>query len=513
MASKTKSSQSPSNIVTKIKEIPSFFKHLPALLKDPRKRWRVIIPSLVVLIGISAGAYYKLIYLPANTTTQVPLQTTIARRGDLTLSATGTGTLQPANQIQLGFGTSGKLATLNVKPGDQVTKGQLLAQLDNTDEQVKYEQAQRTLANLTSQTAIAQAQQDVATAQTTLTNAKYALMYVISPAVFDSEQQVLADQQALNDAQIAGGASPTADQQKVIDATQAKLKSDQDKVTGNQIWYKEHYLPLNFTVWVVDPTDISKSHRRVKLVEGPSDLEIQTSQAAYDVAKTSLQQAQWYLDALNGKDIPANAGGTNLAAYQTAKFAVQSAKATLDGTQINAPMSGTILSVSAQLGDNVSSTAIIVLGDLTKLYLKTYVNESDYEMFKVGLEADIVFDALPDQTFTGKVIQVDPGLDTSTSTRVVSGLVEMDPTTADLLMGMSASVDVIVGRAQNAVLVPVAALHEYSSGKYAVFIMRNGKLTVDFVEVGLKDQVNAEVKSGLKVGDVISTGLVGTKQQ
>jgi hypothetical protein len=36
---------------------------------------------------------------------------------------------------------------------------------------------------------------------------------------------------------------------------------------------------------------------------------------------------------------------------------------------------------------------------------------------------------------------------------------------------------------------------------------------VDFVEVGLKDQVNAEIKSGLKVGDVVSTGLVGTKQQ
>ena len=134
-------------------------------------------------------------------------------------------------------------------------------------------------------------------------------------------------------------------------------------------------------------------------------------------------------------------------------------------------------------------------------------------MFQVGSEADIVFDALPDQTFLGKVIQVNPVLDTSTSTSVVGGLVEMDPTTANLLMGMSASVDVIVGRTQNAVLVPLAALHEYTPGKYAVFVMRNGKLSVDFVEVGLKDQVNAEIKSGLKAGDVVSTGLVGTKQQ
>ena len=361
---------------------------------------------------VLAGAalyYYETIYRPAHSTIQAPLQTTIAYRGDLTVSAKGTGILQPADQVQLGFGTSGKLATLNVKPGDQVTKGQLLAELDNTQVQVKYEQAERALANLTSQTAIAQAQQDVATATTTLTNAKYALMYVISPAVFESEQRVIADQQALSDAQAAAGASPSSNQQKLIDAIQAQLKIDQEKLAGDQIWYKEHYVPTNFTVFAVEPTSSHPNHRPFQHVEGPSDLEIQTAQANYDVAKTSLQQAQWYLDALNGKEVPANAGGTNLAALQTARFAVQSAKATLDGSQIYAPMSGTIVSVSAKLGDNVSSSAIIVLGDLNKLYVKTYVNEKDYQMFQVGNQAEIVFDALPEQTFKGTVIQVDPG--------------------------------------------------------------------------------------------------------
>jgi multidrug efflux pump subunit AcrA (membrane-fusion protein) len=344
-------------------------------------------------------------------------------------------------------------------------------------------------------------------------NAKYALMYVISPAVFESEQQVLADQRALSDAQTAGGTSATTEQQKAIDAAQTKLKDDEATLAGNRLWYKERYLPLNFTVLVADPNRASASHRPTKHVEGPSDLEIETSEAAYDVAKTSLQQAQWYLDALNGKDIPANAGGTNLEAYQTAKFAVQSAKADLDGSQIYAPMSGTILSVSAKLGDNVAKAPIIVMGDLSKLYVKTYVNERDYQMFQVGNEADVVFDALPGETFKGKVIQVDPGLDTSTSTSVVSGLVEMDPASSNLLMGMSASVDVVVGRSQGAVLVPLAALHEYTPGKYALFIMRNGKLSVDFVQVGLKDQTNAEIKSGVQAGDIVSTGLVGTKQR
>src|ERR1700690_2029632 len=339
MASKPISSQVPSNLVTKVKEIPSFFNRLPSLLKDPRKRWWVIIPTIIGLAVIGAGAYYELSYVPANTVAIAPLQTTTAFRGNLTVSAVGTGILQPANQVQLGFGISGRLVTLNVKAGDQVTKDQLLAQLDNTDELVKYEQAQRALANLTSPASIAQAQNDVATATTTLSNATDALKFVISPAVFESEQQVLADQQALNDAKTAGGASPTADQQSAITAAQAKLKTDQDKLTGNQIWYQQYYLPLYFTKKVANPTTTSNSHRPVQVVEGPSALEIETSQSAYDVAKTAVQQAQWYLDALDSKDVPVNAGGANLTAYQTAKYNLQTTKANLDSSQIYAPFS------------------------------------------------------------------------------------------------------------------------------------------------------------------------------
>ncbi len=484
----------------------------PSIWKDPRRRWWVIVPAILIVLAAAAGAYYQLFYVPAHTVAQVPLQTTVATRGDLTVSAAGTGVLEPATQIQLGFGTNGKLASLDVKTGDQVKQGQLLAELDNTQAQVKYEQAQRTLANLTSPTSIAQAQQDVATAQTNLTNAQYALMHVVSPGVFYAQQQLEDDQQALAAAQAAGGTSPTADQQKAIADAQAKVKQDESVLAGNMQWYQQVYVPANFTVMTVNPTSALPNHRRTQVVEAPSDLEIQQSQAAYDVAKGALQEAQWYLDALTGKDVPANASGTNLQAFRTAQFSLQSAQATLAASQISAPISGTILSISAQVGDNVGTSAIITIGDLTGLYVKTYVNEKDYQKFQVGSEADIVFDALPGETFKGKVIQVDPGLDTSGSTPVVSGLVQMDSTSARLLMGMNASVDVIVGRAKNAVLVPVSALHEYAPGKYAVFVMHNGKLSVDFVQVGLQDQVNAEVTSGLNAGDVVSTGLVGTKQ-
>ncbi len=271
-------------------------------------------------------------------------------------------------------------------------------------------------------------------------------------------------------------------------------------------WLKS-YVPIHFTVITRTKNVVTKQ------VATPTDAEIAAAQAALVVANASVQEAQWYLDALNGKDVPATATGTNLAALETAKLNVQSAKAALDATQIYAPVDGTIMTVSANLGDNVSSSAIIVMGDLSQLYLKTYVDESDYQMFQVGNKAQVVFNALPDQTFKGKVVEVDPALDTSSGSAVVSGLVQLDPTKVNLLMGMSASVTVVAGQAQDAVLVPLTALHQSAGGKYSVFVIQNGKTTEQPVTVGLKDLVNAQILSGLQPGDVVSTAPAGAVTQ
>ena len=71
--------------------------------------------------------------------------------------------------------------------------------------------------------------------------------------------------------------------------------------------------------------------------------------------------------------------------------------------------------------------------------------------------------------------------------------------------------DVIGGRAENAILVPVDALRETSPGEYAVFVIEDDKPKLRLVEIGLQDLFNAEVLSGLEPGDVVSTGLVDTE--
>ena len=484
-------------------------REVPVRLKDPRRRWRIILPSVAILAVIGGSVYYyEAVYLPSRQSAGPTLQTAVARRGSIVLSASGTGTLQAANQVDLGFKSSGRLTKLNVKVGDPVRESQVLAELDNSSQQIQLVQAKQTLAGQTSVSAIASAQQAITTSTKALQSAQQHLAYLISPPVYYLENEIVKDERAVKDAQAAAEAAPSdpilqADLKKAQDA----LAHAKDRLVGAEASYTATYLPNNFTYVTVNQS----AHRSYRRYLPPSDVDILQARSAVTVAEGALTDAKNLYAALTGGNLPADASGSGLTALGQARLGVQTAEDNLKDTQLIAPFSGTVVSLSAQEGDTVGSGSIMTVADLSTLYLQTFVDESDYAKFKVGNTADAVFDALPDQTFTAKVVQVDPALDTSSGSAVVSGLVRLDPTSADLLIGMGASVTVISAQTQNAVLIPLAALHKYAAEKYAVFVIRNGKLIPQFVEVGLRDLVSAEVKSGLQVGDVVSTGLLATK--
>jgi RND family efflux transporter MFP subunit len=482
---------------------------IPVLLRHPQKRWRILVPVLAILALIGGAAYYyEGIYLPSQNSAQPSMQTTVARRGSIVLSAAGTGTLEAANQVDLGFKTNGTLTSVSVKVGDQVKEAQLLAEIDNSSQKIQYDQAKQTLAGLTNAAGIASAQESIATATKSLRSAENNLAYLISPPVYYWEKEIAKDEQVVKDAQAAVDAAPTdAAAQDSLKKAQTALASAKNRLIGAQASYENTYVPNNFKYMIVN----QKNGKPQKYFQPPTDVDILQARSAVSVAQGALTDAHNLYASLTGGNVPADASGTGLTSLGQAQLGVQTALDNLQATQLFAPFSGTVTAVNSTAGDSVGNSAVLTLADFSKLYLSTFVDESDYALFKVGNAANISFDALPDQTFTGKVLQVDPALNTSGGSAVVSGLVQMDPTSADLLLGMSASVTVISAQTENAVLVPLTALHEYTKGKYAVFVMKNGKLSVQLVEVGLKDLVNAEIKSGLQVGDVVSTGLLATK--
>ncbi len=478
-----------------------------SLLSDRRKRWRLILPAIAVIAVGGGLIYYQAARSASQKAQQAVPQTTVARRGDIVLSTSGTGTLQAANQKDLAFGSSGTLAQLNVKVGDQVKQGQLLAQLDNSSQQLQYQQAQQNLDGLTSASAIGAAQTALATATANLQSANLQLQYLISPDVYYWDNQVRQDALALQEAQAAAALSPNdASAQAKVKKAQAVLAYVKDKLQGAQDDYKD-YVIETFTVKKYDHA----INKEVSQVLWPTDAEITKARQDIVIDQGAVNDAQNLYNALTGGPVPANASGSGLVALQQAKLDLQTAKTNVEATQLVAPFSGTVVAVDAQVGDSVDTSTVITIADMSQIYMQTYVDQSDFSMFKVGNTASIVFDALPEQTFTGKVTQVDPALDTSSGSAVVSGLVQVDPSAANLLIGMTGTVNVIGAQARNVVIVPVAALHEYAPGKYEVYVMRNGKPMATPVEVGLEDPVNAEIKSGLQPGDVVSTGTVAAK--
>jgi RND family efflux transporter MFP subunit len=183
---------------------------------------------------------------------------------------------------------------------------------------------------------------------------------------------------------------------------------------------------------------------------------------------------------------------------------------------ITAPFDGTILYINAEVGDNVGTNGFITLADLSQPYLEVLVDETDLNNIGIGYEVQVTFDALPDQTFTGKVISIDPSLVNVANVTAVSSVVQLDTSSfskpQNLPVGLSATVEIISSQAQNVLLVPVEALHELSAGSYAVFVMENGTPVLKTVEVGLMDYTYAEIKSGVNEGDVVTTGIVETTQ-
>jgi RND family efflux transporter MFP subunit len=249
-----------------------------------------------------------------------------------------------------------------------------------------------------------------------------------------------------------------------------------------------------------------------------SALVLDSAKATLALAQAQVTEAENLLTALTGGTVPANATGTGLNALNQAKLNLQTAQNNLAYTNLSSPISGTVLTVSNSVGDTVNAGSVFVtIADLSKSELTIYMDPLDYSNIKVGYNANVVFDALPNLTYTGKVTLISPQLVTVQGNSVVEGDVVLDTRQTagapalTLPLGVTASVDIIAAQANNVVLVPVQALHELSPNNYAVFVVVGGKPTLRIVTVGLQDGTFAEIKTGLKAGEVVSTGLQATQ--
>ena len=114
------------------------------------------------------------------------------------------------------------------------------------------------------------------------------------------------------------------------------------------------------------------------------------------------------------------------------------------------------------------------------------------------------------------MIRIYPTLVTTGNYPTLECLAQLDLSgetqTYNFTAGMNATAEVISGSAQNALLVPVEALRSLGNGVTSVFVVdAQGKLVMRIVQVGLQDTTRAEIKSGLQLGEIVSTGSTNTR--
>ena len=383
---------------------------------------------------------------------EVPaLQTAKVRTGDLVVTASGAGTVVPASQLDLGFRTSGVLTELNIAVGESVQTAQVLARLE---ENIQAESDFQALFTI----------QGVAKAELALVSAKDALVVAESNVSYLVGSDAWYWQQQL----------------ERPEATQAEKDLAQSKL--------EYFLSLRY----IDESDIALAQANLESAR----VALQDAQAALDIVKAGP-------DALNA---PIAALGSEMAKLEQARLLVES-------TRLTAPFDGTVTSLNAVTGQTVGTTPIMTIATTEKLLVRFYLDETDLDKVKVGNRVTFMFDAYQNQPVDGEVVIVEPTLQVVDGTPVIVVWATLPIETGfNLMSGMTVDVEVIAGESLKTLIIPVQALRELAPGSYAVFIVdANGQLVMTPVTVGLRDFANAEILSGVKAGDVVSTGTVETK--
>ncbi len=222
-----------------------------------------------------------------------------------------------------------------------------------------------------------------------------------------------------------------------------------------------------------------------------------TSQDAYDIAAATLQQVSAQIAALEAQT-------------KQTQSTLNGDQANLRYTKIYAPISGTIVSITARRGQtlNANQTAPIILrvADLQQVTVWTQVSEADVAKLTVGMPAYFTTLGRPDRRYEGKLRQILPTPEVVNNVVLYNALFDV-ANPGELMPQMSAQVFFVLGEAKNVLTVPVAALRRPTAGRraarFTVRVMENGQPVERPVEVGVTNRLMAEIKSGLKEGEEV----------
>lgn len=184
-------------------------------------------------------------------------------------------------------------------------------------------------------------------------------------------------------------------------------------------------------------------------------------------------------------------------------------------TKIYAPMTGTVTTMPAHEGQtlnaNQSAPTILQVANLDVMTVRAQVAEADVTRLKEGMPAYFTTLGNTERRWQGKVRQIQPSPEIVNDVVLYDVLIDVENEGRRLMTGMTTQVFFILGKAENAAIIPAEALirrmagQDNSSGMaYRVSVLTENGQEQRIIHVGLQTRTQAEVKAGLKAGERIA---------
>ncbi len=506
------------------------------------KNTRLVVAALAAIVLVLGGLIYRDVFVGTKNTSNAVNLYTVARR-TVTASVTGTGNLVPAQQANVSFKVSGTLTEIDVRVGDHVVAGQVLARIDPTPQQNAFSSAQANLAlaqaNLQSAETpltanqITQLRNNLANAQQTyndtvaqvnLTNTQDANQVTADENQLTTDQQALtfsaayqaakqtlttdqsALQTAINQFNTDGCKSQTYPYSGPCVADFTAVSTDQSKVNADQLAVNGFTAQVN-----ADQTRLNQDTAKQQ-----SDKS--SGQRSVNQAAASVTTAQ---DNLNTQtESKPNQILSAQAQVASAKAAVQTAQQNLANTTLVAPMDGMVNSINGVVGEtaitgsgttaqapgtqaplpsSAASNAFMVIGNVSAMEVVIPFAESDASKLAFNQDTQVTFDAVPNLTVSGHVVAVASAATLQSGVINYYATVTLNQTNAALKQGMTSNATVIVSKASNAIVVPNLAVTRLGGQAY-VNAYVSGKAVQTAVQTGVVGDQFTEVTGGLNEG-------------
>lgn len=380
-----------------------------------------IFTAILLLTACSAGQGSKTIptvVLDGNSSSGTPMPGAASSTG---ISASGIVT--PERKARLAFLQGGKVKTVNAAIGDKVTKGEILVELENTVAQAQYDQVERTLKELTSDAAIAAAENALVVSQKEEKDAKNRVLTWVTRRGSDD----MVDK-ADSNLTIASGN---------LDNAETFFNNFKNLAKDNPN-YIAALTRLTAARTAYDQAKTNLDYLQAK----PTPLEVQKNDTLLAIASAAVKENQWYFSALKGEPIPEEATGIQLTNLQNAKDNFSVAKSALDNTRLISPLDGVLTDINLHEGDfaapGVVAAAVI---DPTSYYVETTdLSELDVPKVEIGQPVSITIKALG-ETITGKVKAIASDATSLGGDMVYKTIILLDKIPEGLRSGMSVDVE------------------------------------------------------------------------